>query len=141
MIWRLKIELLLDMYIRDEEEWIRIIEIDCSTTLEELHYIIQDLVDFDDDHLYEFYIARTARSRDRIRFDDENGEVFDLSLEDLFPLEKARKLFYLFDYGDHWLFSISKTRHKPKQPEKGGKYPRLIEKIGKNPEQYPHWED
>jgi hypothetical protein len=139
MIWTFKIELLLGYYA--EEEWICVIEIDCSSTLEDLHFIIQDAVGFDNDHLYEFYIARTERSRDRVRFDDENQEIYELTIEDLYPLDKGKKLFYLFDYGDHWLFNLSKSRKKPQQPEKSTKYPRIIEKTGKNPEQYPECEE
>ncbi|MEE9425056.1 MAG: hypothetical protein V3V18_08740 [Methylococcales bacterium] len=139
MIWTFKIELILG-YLA-EEEWICVIEIDCSSTLEELHFAIQDAVGFDNDHLYEFYIARTERSRDRVRFDDENEEIYELTLDDLYPLDKGKKFFYLFDYGDHWLFNLSKSRKKSQQPEKDIKYPRIIEKTGKNPEQYPEWEE
>ena len=139
MIWTFKIELLLG-YLA-EEEWICVIEIDCSSTLEDLHFAIQDAVGFENDHLYEFYIARTERSRDRVRFDDENEEIYELILDDLYPLDNGKKFFYLFDYGDHWLFNLSKSRKKPQQPEKDIKYPRIIEKIGKNPEQYPECEE
>ncbi len=139
MIWTFKIELLFGYHT--VEEWMRVIEIDCSSTLEDLHFVIQDTVGFDNDHLYEFYTARTERSRDRVRFDNENEEIYELTLEDLYPLEKRKKLFYLFDYGDHWLFNISKIRKKPHKPEKDIKYPRIIEKTGKNPEQYPEWEE
>ena len=54
MIWMLKVELLFGAYA--EEECIRVIEIDSSSTLEDLHLAIQDAVDFDNDHLCEFYI-------------------------------------------------------------------------------------
>jgi hypothetical protein len=59
----------------------------------------------------------------------------------MFPLEKGQKLFYMFDFGDSWLFKITKTSKQPHVPEKGVKYPKVIEKIGKNPEQYPMWDD
>ncbi len=68
MIWTLKVELLDGAYA-GEEECVRIIEIDSSVALEDLHLAIQDTVGFDNDHLYEFYVARTKRSRDRQRFD------------------------------------------------------------------------
>lgn len=139
MIWTFKIELLLGMYA--EDDCVRVIEIDSSSTLEALHYAIQDAVDFDDDHLYEFYISRTESSNDRISFDDENEKIYDLTLEDIYPLEKGKKLFYLFDYGDEWIFKITKSSKKPHSPEKRVKYPKVIEKVGKNPEQYPMWDD
>ena len=91
--------------------------------------------------MYEFYVSRTENSRDRIRYDDENGLVYSVTLENLYPLEKSRKLFYLFDYGDHWLFKITKSRKKAQKPVKGIKYPRLVEEVGIKPEQYPSWEE
>lgn len=48
-------------------------------------------------------------------------------------------MMFLFDYGDEWLFllecmkisdSIEKIR-----------YPRIIEKVGKEPKQYPDYDD
>ena len=139
MIWILKIELLFGLYAK--EECIRVIEIDASSTLEDLHLAIQEAVDFDNDHLYEFYISRTERSRDRIRFDDENGGIYDVTLESLYPLGKGKKLFYLFDYGDNWVFQITKSRKKPTEPMKGIEYPRVVERVGKNPEQYPLYDE
>jgi hypothetical protein len=139
MIWTFKVELLYGAFAK--EECIRVIEIESLSTLEDFHFAIQKAVEFDNDHLYEFYSSRTDRSRDRISFDDENGKLYDLTLENLYPLEKDKKLFYLFDYGDHWLFKVSKSRKKPQQSQKGIKYPRVIEKIGQNPEQYPMWEE
>jgi hypothetical protein len=139
MIWTLKVELLFGAYA--EAECIRVIEIDSSSTLEDLHLAIQDAVDFYNDHLYGFYIARTERSGNRIRLGDENGGIYDVTLEQLYPLKKGRKLFYLFDYGDHWLFKITKSRKKPQVPVQGVEYPRVVEKIGSNPEQYPMYEE
>ena len=39
-----------------EEGWEATIEIESSSTLEDLHFAIQSAVGFDNDHLYEFYI-------------------------------------------------------------------------------------
>ncbi len=139
MIWTIKVELLLGLYA--EEECIRVFEMDSSSTLSDLHIAIQDAVEFDNDHLFMFYIASTYRNRDRITFDMENGNVYDVTLEDIFPLPQGMKLFYLFDFGDEWLFKISKSRKKPQEPKKGVKYPRIIKSIGENPPQYPIWDD
>ncbi len=142
MSFTLKVELGFSAYSVDSEDaWEATIEIDAESTLEDLHYVIQQAVEFDDDHLYEFFIARTERSRDKIRFDDENEKIFDTTLSSIFPLEKGRKLFYLFDYGDHWLFRVSKKRNASKELVKTDKLPRLIEEKGKKPEQYPEWEE
>jgi hypothetical protein len=48
-----------------------------------------------------------------------------------------RRLFYLFDYGDNWIFQINRARNKPFAPEPGTEWPRLISKRGEKPPQYP----
>jgi len=139
MIIELKVTLEDGMYA--EERWDGVLAIDASATLEDLHFAIQEAVGFDNDHLYEFYIARTDRSRERDQFDEENEGIFKMTLKDLFPLPDKKHLYYMFDYGDSWLFKISKTRKKAWEPEPGFTYPRLILETGEKPEQYPSWED
>jgi len=138
MIWILEIKL----FCTDKEnQWKVSVEIDSMSTLEDLHYLIQHAVDFDNDHLYEFYVSKTERSRDRECFDDENEKIYTTTLENLYPLEKGKKLYYMFDYGDSWLFIITKSRKNPQELKKGVKYPRIINEVGNKPEQYPEWED
>ncbi len=139
MIWTLRVHLVFGPHAT--RKCVRALEMESSATLGELHTAIQDAVGFDNDHLYEFFVAKSDTSRDRLRFDDENGRIHTTSLEDLYPLEKGKKLYYLFDYGDNWLFRIAMSRKKPHPPEKGLKYPRLVEEIGSDPEQYPDWEE
>jgi len=137
MILTLKIELIFGAYAQNE--WIGTFEIESSSTLNDLHYAINAAIDFDNDHLYEFYASKTDRSRNRTVFDDENDGLFK-EIGRIYPLEKGNKLFYLFDYGDHWLFKISKSRKKPHEANPKIKYPRLIESVGEPPVQYPSWE-
>jgi hypothetical protein len=139
MIYALRIKLIFGLYI--EDEWEGILEIDSSSTLNDLHEAIQNAVEFYNDHLYEFYVSRTERSRERTRFDDENGEIYTQTIEGIFPLGKDRKLFYMFDYGDNWIFQVSLGRRKPHLPTPGVKYPRFINEVGKKPEQYPNWDE
>jgi len=139
MIYDLKIKLIYGRFM--EDKWGGTLEIDSSSFLDELHEAIQNAVDFDDDHLYEFYVSSTERSRQRTRFDDDNGEVYTKTIESIFPLEKNKKLFYMFDYGDGWIFQVSLSRRKPHPPEPGIKYPRLKNELGKKPQQYPVWDE
>jgi hypothetical protein len=44
------------------------------------------------DYLFRFYIAGTERIRNRIGFDDDNGGIYDVPLEQLYPLEKGNTL-------------------------------------------------
>ena len=161
MIWTLQIKLLSGRWA--DKPWAATVALDASSTLDDLHHIIQQAVDFDNDHLYGFFVARTPWSRDRVRYDgseynvwyggdddeeegddagdDDSGEVDDgasaTTLESLFPLPKDRKLFYLFDFGDNWMFEIARTRKKPFSPEPGTEWPRLISETGEKPPQYP----
>lgn len=136
MIWTLRTKLL-----RCEDEWSADIEIDSASTLDELHYAIQKAVDFDNDHLYAFYLARNDRSRDREFFDDDNGRIFSTTLNDLFPLPPKKSLFYLFDFGDEWVFKITKTRKPPHDPQEGVVYPRVVGEVGTKPVQYPGYDE
>ena len=139
MIWVLRVELYSGAYA--EEPWEGNFEIEATATLKDLHFAINRAIDFDDDHMYEFYISRTERSRDRIAFNDENEEIYTRTLESLYPLKMGMKLFYLFDYGDSWLFRITKSRKKPCEPIEGVSYPKLLKSIGTIPEQYPDFDD
>ncbi len=139
MILTLTIELVYKAYTDDD--WHVTIEVDADSSLEDLHFAIQDAVEFDNDHMYEFYVARTERSHERHVFDCDSEDIYSVTLNSLYPLPKARKLYYMFDYGDSWLFKIGKSRKKPHKPVNGIEYPRIIKETGTKPEQYPAWDE
>ena len=118
-------------YSDDDDAWSRIIEVREDFDLESLHNYIQELVEFDDDHLYEFYVGKTPRRKSYMVPDEAK-------LNDIYPIT-GQKLYYLFDYGDSWLFQIKKSRKKL-NVDKKVKYPRLVAAAGVNPEQYPDYE-
>ena len=129
-------------------ECVRVIEIKSDASFVDLHNAIQAAVDFDNDHLFEFYIGRNSGSRVYAIGGEPNWDTFNpmktyqtISLSEVWPIPKGMTLYYLFDFGDNWLFKIIKTRHKDKSPIPGVIYPRIIEVKGKNPEQYPDYED
>lgn len=120
--------------------WTGTIEIDESSTAADLHHCIQQAVDFDDDHLYEFYLSNSATSRNRSVV--ASYEFADtVSLTEIFPLPKGKKLFYLFDFGDDWLFTVSESRTPLFDPVNGLSYPRLVAEKGDPPIQYQDWEE
>lgn len=125
---------------RSTDGWSADIEIDSTSTLEQLHYAIQDAVAFDNDHLYAFFIARTDRSGERDYLDDENGRIFSTTLEKLYPLPPKKSFFYLFDFGDTWIFRVTLSRKRPHDPQEGVVYPRVVAEKGTTPEQYPDCE-
>lgn len=44
---------------------------------------------------------------------------------------------YQFDYGDEWRFGVQVLEINPDAPEP--KSPKVVDKQGKNPKQYPDW--
>lgn len=98
MIVTLKVTVLRGRYC--EGDWSAQIELEESSTLEELHDAIQRAVDFDNDHLYCFYLSRTERSRDRETFDEANELIYSKTVREFLPLPAKRSLYYMFDWGD-----------------------------------------
>ena len=133
------------VFWEEDEGWKRVIELPEDATLSDLHRFIQDIVEFDNDHMYEFYAGRNWRNR-KITYSEEgatpldDNEFGEISLNDVYPLPSGLKLYYLFDFGDNWTFEIKKSRKK-KYVEKDVTYPRVIESYGENPKQYPSWEE
>ena len=141
-IWTLRIKLPQTI-----SKCIRVIEIDSSSSFLQLHEAIQDAVDFDNDHLFEFFIGRHPGHQAYSIGSEPNWDTFNpiktyrnVRLSSVWPLPRGMKLFYLFDFGDNWLFQINKTRHKDKVIQPGIVYHRVIGAKGNNPEQYPDWE-
>ena len=125
--------------IYDENFWEAIIEIPNIYSLFDFHNYIQRILNFDNDHLFEFYAGRNDRNR-KIIFSDNAGYPYDggdyenILLKDIYPL-KGLKLYYLFDFGDNWLFEIRKSRKKAKV-QQDTKYPRVVSDNGIKLRQY-----
>jgi hypothetical protein len=116
----------------------RVIAIGHDATLDDLADAILDSVKFDRDHLYQFtYHDRFGRKTnvahpacDEDLFTDEVtvGEV---------PLAIGQSMRFWFDFGDDWFFDVKLERVEPPGAVKG-KLPRVLEKHGKAPQQYPN---
>ena len=81
-----------------------------------------------------------ARSCERVAFEREDGTLDETTLAELFPLPRDRNLFYWFDFGDDWIFSISRTRTAPQVANGNKEPPRLVDTRGHTPVQYPSLE-
>ena len=144
MIITLRVECVDGNYL--DEECVRVIEIEESASLLNLHSAIQDSVGFGYDHSFEFSAGRNPRHRKLVFTDGDAWEyeakaVGDVTLENVYPLPKSLKLFYHFDFGDDWYFAIRKSRKKPVPPVPRVKYPRVVERIGPNPKQYGEFQE
>lgn len=107
-------------------------------TLLDLHEAIQDAFDFDDDHLYSFFMDAKRYSRNAYESPNcENGPyVNEVTIGDL-ELYEGQRILYLFDYGDSWEFDIVLEKIDSNGPLPLN--PKIVEKKGKAPEQYRYF--
>ena len=144
IILSLRVECVWGMNLR--KECVRFIEIDDGASLLDLHGAIQASVGFDDDHMFEFFAGRTYRNRNMVFGGDDDREASadamgEITLAQVYPLPKSLKLYYHFDFGDDWFFEIRKGRQQAASPLPGVKYPRVVERIGRNPVQYGEYDE
>ena len=113
-------------------------------TLGDLHFFMQDLTGFDDDHPSVFYVANTWRGNKTYPMEHEEWDINDpmwgKTLDQLYPLGPHKKLYYWFDFGDDWTFEIRK-QGKGKELNRRAKYPRIVAKEGPKPVQYPSFDE
>ena len=144
MILKLRVECIFGVYLKDE--CVRVIAMDDSASLYDLHEVIQEAVSFYRDHPYEFFIANSGSPRARRdwityreQWEEKEADFRSTHLKDIWPLGRKR-LYYWFDFGDRWIFEIRKMRTSSKA-EGPTSSPRVLESIGPDPEQYPRVEE
>ena len=141
----------------------RIIEISGNATFANLHELIFDAFDREDDHLYRFYLTRKEEpksgdylfqdcketvSREIMDLDDlfaDEEEIDDEHTEHLaaeYTLDDARlaekdNIYYWFDFGDDWIhrIKIEKIR-QVKEEDEGVWFGDISKKVGESPAQY-----
>ena len=139
MIQTIEIVLIEGIYF--EQPWSCTIEISLDHSLEVLHLAIQNAVDFENDHLYEFIVGSNPRARSTINFDCQSDDIYETTVQKLLEGSKGKKVFYYFDFGDSWLFQLKKSRKKPVTENLDKFYPRVVSENGKKPTQYPDWDE
>jgi len=139
----------------DEDIW-RSVAVRSDQTLDHLHQAIFKAFDRYDEHLYSFYFPEKI-SKSRINVNDGAEYASPDFAEDPGPddeiplnaakakigdldLTKGREFSYLFDFSDSWwhIITVLETEGRP---EKGKRYPSLLEKRGESPPQYPDEDD
>ena len=118
---------------------LRNIAISSEDTLHDLHLAIQDAFNFDNDHLYAFYMDNRRFSDYRFEhpYSDDGPWADDAIIGDI-DLVVNQQFLYLFDFGDEWHFQVSLTEiqtEKPLLPR-----PEILQQKGKAPEQYGDYE-
>ena len=119
-----------------DHETIRVIEIDGNAVLYDLFDIIREANGFGWEHMHMFYLGRSPRNMkiifgDEKEYYDNECRPYDSSLNEIYPLGNL-KFYFLYDFGDNWIFQIRKSR-KRIEAEPDVKYPRIIERIGDDP--------
>ena len=124
----------------------RVIEIQGSKSLYNLASAIVKAFDFNFDHAFGFYNnLKNHYDSDEIYelfIDMEGAEtgkkgVKKIKICDVF--EPKKKMLFLFDYGDDWMFLVECKDLLDQAPKT--KYPKVVELVGKAPEQYPECEE
>lgn len=105
-------------------------------TMADLHKIIIKAFEFDDDHLYSFFMDGKKWSRNSIVAPlDISGNPIATDVKiGAAGLDVRKKFIYLYDYGDEWTFNVTVEQIEEEIAEP--MTPSLIERIGSGPEQY-----
>jgi hypothetical protein len=143
----------LDVALDGQKRIRRRIEIHEENTWQDLHEAIFDAFDRDDEHLYAFYLTRTACASEAQRRRAPTIGL-DLPSEGLSKdrdaactrigagaLKAKDKLYYLFDFGDEWWHEITVVNVQERQGADAEDYPKLVESKGDSPPQYPNLDD
>lgn len=119
---------------------VRVIRMNLKDSLYDLHRMIQRAVEFDDDHLFEFYIGSGMLKRTYTLSEAMNtGKELSVEGTSLRALElcKGQKFTYLFDFGDMWWFDIKVLEIR----EGTVVAPQVIKAVNEAPQQYPDYEE
>lgn len=127
-------------------EWSAELQLPANETLETLAEAIIEAVGFDMDHCYGFYnnLKRHFNSTEQYSLFADIGEeckagdtgVQGTGIAEVFQPKK--KMLFLFDYGDDWMFPVTCTGEAE---TKTFKRPKLLSTSGEPPEQYPEYEE
>jgi Plasmid pRiA4b ORF-3-like protein len=126
----------------------RDLELPSGGSLEDLAAAIVSAFGFEFDHAFGFYSNFKGdyyRSEERYELfadlgqaDEGVGGVRRTKLSAAFP-EVGKKMLFLFDYGDEWLFTVELIGLGRKEPKVA--YPRVLKRVGEAPPQYPDLEE
>jgi Plasmid pRiA4b ORF-3-like protein len=120
----------------------RTIEMRGSQSLHDLHKVIFKAFDRVEEHLYEFNLGQGPRDRSKLYLygggrDSRSVQARDpeATTLDSLDLRPGRRFGYTFDMGDNWEHIIDVLAVEAGVAK--GRYPRVVEKVGASPPQYP----
>jgi hypothetical protein len=147
-IYELKVSLFQMGYNEIEDEISCVMEVSGKATLYDVHLEIQDAFDWDNDHMFSFFLGEDMEDRENEYSANPLGEhlissfgksaksASDTEIRDI-KLQEGQEFLYLFDYGDSLLHKVVvksiKESNTPKPP-----IINIISKTGKAPDQYDY---
>lgn len=142
-IYRVKVELTQAPYDVGDGTW-RAIEIKGNQTLQ-LHRTIFKAFDRWEHHLYSFFMSADRRDHtkeyaspdffEEEEWEDELPQDASTPRLDSLGLAPRTTFDYVFDYGDDWEHRLTVLSIRDETPV--GRYPRITEREGDSPPQYP----
>ncbi|MCL2321210.1 MAG: plasmid pRiA4b ORF-3 family protein [Oscillospiraceae bacterium] len=128
MVYEFKVQLDRSCY--------RVIQCRGDHTFEDLHLAIQKAFDFDNDHLYAFFMDGKRWSHNSISSPDSDKAPFadEVCIVES-RLRVNQSIMYLFDFGDEWPFKV--TLLKIFKSDSVILHPQIVKSVGESPEQYP----
>lgn len=137
-----------------DKKIIRGVEVPGNVSLYKLAEAITNVYGFNFDHCFGFFskIGESSYFNSEGKYElftdlIEEGEDIEPTGADSVKKTKINevwenlgdKMMFLFDYGDNWRFVVELKGFGVKQPKQ--KYPRVLQSVGKAPEQYPDAEE
>lgn len=150
-VYRLKVELIRMGFQEIDTEVSRTFEIEGKQTLYDLHINIQHAFDWDNDHMFSFYLSDKLFDRDNefsanplgehliSSFGEPTKSATDAQLRDL-GLSIGLSFWYLFDYGDELVHRVT-VEEVREMTSKDIDLPKMIHQAGNAPPQYGNVED
>lgn len=91
--------------------WRRVL-VPAHLNLADLHFVIQDVMGWENDHLHEFMIAKESYGPISDEIETEWLDESEFTLDELFARPKATAK-YTYDFGDSWIHTIKVEKWLP----------------------------
>ena len=114
-----------------EPSVLRRIEVPLAIRLDRLHAVLQAALGWTSSHLWEFRAGETGWGIPDKDWGDGPNDAAKATLRDVIEDTGAKRLIYVYDFGDGWEHTIRIEKVLPPGPD--ASYPRLIEASGRCP--------
>lgn len=125
-----------NVIFEDEEDVLRVIDIQANQTFLDLHNAIQKAIGFDGTKQASFYMSSDHwRKGKEISLEGRKETPrMEKAVLNAYIMDPHQKIVYISDYDEEWTLRVSLTRIL--QSESGKTYPSLFKSVGEAPKQY-----